>query len=402
MAITDTGLKAIRGAYGFFLNSNFTVSNPGFVTTDGSGTKTPTIDEFFGALPFEAYERDLFEDIYPAQPLRKAASSDNKFEPAYLPGTNSASTASTKSGTLWFTSNTESTSDDYDVAASTDLDDPVETFRFVRIVTEFRLDKLQAQMLARSGGSSVGPDALMELRRAAHVTLLRTVSRDALNRPVQGLSDVHLAGLNGYFSGTHAPSGSLSPADPQVIKSSVAFTGPPTATEAAAFLTEVRKLLRRVSTSEDGFGAGANALVMSRRTRDMLIRCERILACTPQFIPTATGGLKYHFDGVPTYVGPVREDESSAASSPEFQDVTVLSDLKYSSIYALRLGGRTGIRMLHYGGDTEQHGVQVEELSGTAGNVTVGYRLTGYYTLFIPERQAGARLWAIDLSREAD
>ncbi len=185
-----------------------------------------------------------------------------------------------------------------------------------------------------------------------------------------------------------------------MVASSAAL--PTDASTALARLDEVQDLIRLVSPGEGNFGMGPNALLTSWKSRDLLIKCERLLGSTPQFLPDVrTGSVQYHFNGVPVYVGPLREDEEEgpnepplSANSPVFGGTVG----EFTSIYALRLGGESGIRMLHYGGSSADKGVQVETLLEHTTNVARGYRLTGYYTLFVPERQAVARLWKVRLT----
>jgi hypothetical protein len=168
-------------------------------------------------------------------------------------------------------------------------------------------------------------------------------------------------------------------------------------------LGEVRQLMRQVAPSGDGFGVGPNALLMSRRTRDVMIGLERAAGTSPTFLPDPHSGgeLRYHFDGVPIYVGPVREDENTSGSTPAFGSTDSPYAYNRSSIYAMRLGGPTGVRMLHFGGDSANFGLQVEQIAPQSSAAATGYRIHGYYTLFIPERQSCARLWGIDISGES-
>jgi|JI10StandDraft_1071094.scaffolds.fasta_scaffold37733_4 hypothetical protein len=382
MSANDAGFKAIRDSYAFLLNTNFThYYSTGSWATPGlaEGVKTPTIDEFLQILPFEAYSRDFLDQVVPSQPQRDLVSGIN-YDPAYLPGSNAGNTAS---GAYWVDNALTSVSPTDLINIESSLDS-LEQFDLKRLAVMIEFDKLRALANRLRAGLSVGPEATAELLRAGRTMLLRELSRMAING--NGLNN-SINGLHVLYDNTFGASGS--PNDRQVIQSAVALSGVPSAAQAEELLAEVQVLVRLVSPGEHIGGSGPNVLLTSWRARDLLIRCERILGTTPQFLPDArTGTLRYHLNGVPVYVGPVREDETGLGSTPTFGGTVG----KYTSIYALRVGGATGVRMLHYGGESAEMGVQVEDLAEQTGNITRGYRLTGYYTLFVPERQAAARL----------
>lgn len=222
--------------------------------------------------------------------------------------------------------------------------------------------------------------------------LVRQLSRAAVNNidggtafdPKGNSVAYKMVGLAKYYD-----NGFGGGSDPQVIKASGALT-----------LAMVRQLMRRVCPSHDGFGVGPDALMMSRRCRDLLVSLERADNTQPVFMPDPRNGeRRYHFDGVPVYVGLVREDEDTSGSDPAFQDSEPFT-YDDTSIYALRLGGPTGARILHMGGASQSYGVQVNRIP-TGTSAEEGFRVEGYYTWFIPERQSVARLWGVDISGEA-
>lgn len=67
-----------------------------------------------------------------------------------------------------------------------------------------------------------------------------------------------------------------------------------------------------------------------------------------------------------------------------------------TSIYAAVVGGASGIRVLHSGGDESNYGLTVETDKTTAGEPY--YQAYGRYTLFVPERTAVARLHGVTLT----
>ena len=258
------------------------------------------------------------------------------------------------------------------------MDTTYETFMFRRVGIFWGLDPYQRKMAATRGPQSQGPDPVATFLRIAKIAVLRALGRGIVN----GLgSSPEIRGLAGLYNGQFGSN------DTQQVLKSTSFS-----------LAEVRQLCRRATPSgEDGLGEGPNALLMSMRTRDKLVSVERAANNTPTFLPDPlTGRLRYHFDGIPVYVGPAREDEEDN-TLPSFGDT---SSTHRSSIYALRIGGRTGIRVLHFGGDSNNHGLNIEEIA-PSDTGPIGYRAHGSYTLFVPERQSVARLWHIDISSEA-
>lgn len=411
MSANDAGFKAIRDSYGFFLNTNYAMCVPAYSETSGQtlGTKLPTIDEFVDVLPFEAYDRGFLDDIVPAQPDRvSSTTTPNRYEPAMLPGKYVAAGPVDKndmSGAFWIDSDAVLTLpvvDEIELSTQAELD-ASETFELKRIAVAVKFDRLLGTVNRLRTEQSAGPDARAELQRAGRVILLRELGRKLINgeRPATSPSTIfYPAGLHGLYDGLFAP-GLASHDDPQVLMYSGGVINSTSDADACgSMLAEVRRIMRRVSPSHNGMGAGPNALLMSWRARDLMIRCERRQGYQPMFLPDPTsGGLRYHFDGVPVYVGPVREDETGSGNAPTFSTST--STYVFTSIYALRIGGPTGVRVLHYGGTSAEKGIQVETLAEQTQDMAIGYRMTGYYTLFVPERQAVARLWGLGITIEA-
>src|SRR5262249_40355189 len=138
----------------------------------------------------------------------------------------------------------------------------------------------------------------------------------------------------------------------------------PTSTPGPGVLTQdVRRLLRAIAPSGSGLGSGANALVMSRRARDTLIADALTKNMEPDFRPAANGDARYYFMGVPVYCAPVREDENPTVGTvPSYVSGAPFDG---TSIYALRLGGPTGGRVLHIGGESANYGLTTEEVNAS-------------------------------------
>lgn len=162
--------------------------------------------------------------------------------------------------------------------------------------------------------------------------------------------------------------------------------------------TDVRQLIRLVCPSDDLTGVGPDALVTSARSRDNLI-ASATSAVGLTWEPDTLRALRLHAYGVPVYVAPLREDEDTVGTEPAYQGAPVSWDA--TSFFALRLGGPTGIRLRYVQRDGQDaHGLStVTRTSGTTGQET-SVAIYGDYALYIPEHQAAARLWGVDISLE--
>lgn len=387
--LSDRGLSTLQQSAEFLNNTNYAVHGPFDVA--GFGVKNATIDEFIHALPFEAWSLDPLGGVTLSRPNASEPT------PAYLPGLPISGSAAFGAGAEWFPPN--SAVPELGVYIEETINGTYEKVYFKRLGTQVQIDRLQAQILQQRAANSTGPDPIPTLIRSGSLAVVRQLSRDAINcvdtttywdgdgQPIQ----LKMTGLARYYNDEFGGIG----ADAQVVK----YSG------GESLVKQARRLLRRVSPSGDGFGIGANCLLMSWRTRDLLIAAERTEGIYPLFFREPDGEMRYYFHGVPVFVGPVREDEDTSGSTPAFPEQTSIpSPYTYnaSSIYALRLGGPTGIRMMHVGGQSAQFGIQVEDIASGTSVAAIGYKVHGYYALYVPERQAGARLWGVDISGETD
>lgn len=374
--ISDADLRAFLDSAGYFPASNYTF----YTYSSDPNHKRPAIDELMRVIPFEAYEGDDIGGIRPSGP-KDVGAGVRRFLPSDGP------TAGTGAG--WVTS-TPTAQLNFTLEAA---DAAYETFNFRRVYSQFSVNR---RPLASSGRAEDYARAVADIKRLARLAVLRQLGRDLINSTA-AVGDTELRGLAGIYDGQYATG------DPQVIGSQA------TGSDTVALLREVRKAMRQVTPSHDGFGAGPNALVMSRRCRDWLLYVDQrtvdiggaTSSGTPLFLPDPTmpGELRYHHNGVPVYVAPVREDEDqNSTGAIEFQ----ADDPSYvwSSMYAMRLGGPTGVRVLYQGGDDDR-GVTIEDVS-TTGSGEIVIAASGRYALYIPEHEAVARLWKIDLTNEPD
>lgn len=378
MALADDQLSALQQSAGFLPGPNYA----------WYGSTSPALiarDDFITVLPFEAYSRDPLRGVEPARPNIGTVGPD----PAFFPQSTASSPGTSGTGADWFISGAAPT--DMNLAIETSLVSAYEQFAFRRIGTSFDIDAFQAKVVASGGGGTIGPDVKATLIRLASMAVARQLSRDAINSTTRttgsGMAFSTIGGLAGMYDGLYPSGSGTSLTDTfQVVKLNT-----------TPLIAGVRKLLRRVSPSGGAFGQGPNMLLMSQRARDTLIAAERttIGSNQPVFLPTADGEMRYHFDGVPVHVGPVREDESTTGAVPDWGGTDA------TSIYALRIGGPSGVRMLHVGGESQQFGIVVEPVAQAPNTVTEGYRVHGTYTLYVPERQSVARLWGVSIAGEA-
>ncbi len=87
------------------------------------------------------------------------------------------------------------------------------------------------------------------------------------------------------------------------------------------------------------------------------------------------------------------------ATEPAYQSPATAYD--FTSVYAMRLGGPTGVRLRyvpHQGHD--ERGLTTVVLPGSSSGAESWVAIYGDYSLFIPERQSVARLWKLDINGE--
>ena len=395
--IFDSGLSALQAAKGFSPGTNFAVEarydtgTPG--TIEFPGYRRPCIDEFIDILPFESHETDPLRGVFDARPK---SDDDALGSVAMLPGPPTPPSVATLLGADWYALVGGATPPLLELTLQRTDDSPNfeaarELFSFKRLGTQFDIDRFQAQLAAMGG-----PDPTPTLIRAASLALVRQLSRDALNNvdqtavTVGGESAIpRLPGLAFIYGGMFRGY-----ADRQVVQATT-----PTATY--TLVDDVDLLLRRVTPSHGGFGASVTVLLMTARARTALMKAERAAGAAPAFLPSTGGSLRYHFQGVPVYIAPIRQDEvNGAGSTPKYPEnlappAPFVRD--FTSIYAMRLGGASGLRMCHFGGQSAQYGVQVDQVAPNNNDASVGYKVHGVYGWRIPEHEAVARLWDVGI-----
>lgn len=151
---------------------------------------------------------------------------------------------------------------------------------------------------------------------------------------------------------------------------------------AAPTKEQLHQILLRVTASDGYVGGGADCLVASARAVRYIIKLME---------DAAGGGVSYVWDpdlgvsvptfhGVPIYIG----------------NVAVSANL--TSIWALKIYGRTGIRIVHGSGSSSEYGLEVREVPMQGTISKRGAFVGGYYGLIIPEVESIARIKDVDVT----
>ena len=155
---------------------------------------------------------------------------------------------------------------------------------------------------------------------------------------------------------------------------SVASTG------GVPYLKELNQLVHMVRASDGCVGGGADCIVTHERVLRWIL-----LALAPtygilEFRHDADLGVSVpYFRGIPIYIG-----QSEAYDSPLAYD-----------IWALKMSGPTGIRMLHAAGRSEEFGIDVVKIPIQPGSAQLGAFVGGLYGLMVPEAQSIARIQGV-------
>lgn len=395
--LSDSELQALLDSYGYLAGSNYALhSGYSGNTYTYTGMKKPAVDELSRIIPFERYDGDPFTGLNVVGPLAAAAES-----PRFLP----SGAAGAATGAAWFRpdedtgGNLPNVPDSGITVGSPDAN--YETFPFRYVGASFSLPRIRLAQLAVGSRERGGPDGLLTLKQMARAAVLRQLGRDIVNStaPVAPTSsqDAVLRGLAGYYDGGFATSGSV---DEQLLQSGGSAT---------EFHADLRETMRRVTPGHDGLGVGPNALVMSRRARDLIIRRSMDSMngspLTVSFLPDVLnpGELRAHYLGVPIYLSPVREDETNDAGTPPkptFTNDPLAFDT--TSIWAMRIGGSSGVRVLYVGGDDNDFGLTFEDVTVPGANNFVVFSVRGQFALYVPDHRAVARMWGVGIVEEPD
>jgi hypothetical protein len=135
---------------------------------------------------------------------------------------------------------------------------------------------------------------------------------------------------------------------------------------------DLHRLVHKARPSDGYCGAGPDCLAASERVVRQIIKYME---------DSAGGGLTYSFDpdlGVPV---------------PMFHGLPVyIAQLPDTIIYALKLTGPTGIRIVHGSGRSSEFGIEVREVPMQATVSKRGAFVGGFYSLIVPEELSIARI----------
>ncbi len=145
-------------------------------------------------------------------------------------------------------------------------------------------------------------------------------------------------------------------------------------------LADYHRLVALVRASDGAIGAWADALVMNRNARRQLISLLEAAAGggTCYARDEALGVPVLLFEGLPVFV----------SDSIPLTGVT----LDETNIFAVKLTGPTGIRMLHVGGSSEEYGIVVEDVPAQLLVAKRAKTVRGFYCLLVPELESVARI----------
>jgi hypothetical protein len=142
----------------------------------------------------------------------------------------------------------------------------------------------------------------------------------------------------------------------------------------------IYQLINLVRASDGSVGSGADCLVMDERVLRYLLTILPSYADYLDFVYDQDLGVPIpHFKGIPMYIGQV-----PAYGSPLVYD-----------IWALKMTGPTGIRVLHATGTSDQYGIDVIQVPMQYGQAQVGAFVGGLYGLMVPEAHSIARITGV-------
>ncbi|MCG3135577.1 MAG: hypothetical protein HMLKMBBP_03295 [Planctomycetes bacterium] len=138
---------------------------------------------------------------------------------------------------------------------------------------------------------------------------------------------------------------------------------------AAPTLANYHRLTALVRASDGFLGSGPDALVMSLSARRQLLSLLEASGSAQYCyeLDERLGTRVLTFEGVPVYA-----TEGAIAG-------------EVTSVYAVKLSGPTGIRMLHVGGESDEFGIVVDEVPTQLDVSQRGRIVRGYYALLVPE-----------------
>lgn len=141
------------------------------------------------------------------------------------------------------------------------------------------------------------------------------------------------------------------------------------------------QLINMVRASDGAVGGGADCLVTNERVIRYIVAQGLASGRNCETIYDADLGVAVPlFCGIPMYAGQVPTDD------PEDPGIG------HYDIWAVKLSGPTGIRVLHATGRSDQFGIDVTPISTQVSKAQSGAFVGGLYCLMVPEPQSIARI----------
>lgn len=193
--------------------------------------------------------------------------------------------------------------------------------------------------------------------QAAKIAIVRTLGSEVINgQGTSGPPPPHLNGLQFEITGYSAQK----------------FT---TAGDAPT-VQQLLQLIHMVRSSDGSVGSGADCIVTHERMiRYIVSVCANSNSLLDWIYDSDLGVQIPRFAGRPMYVGQIPTAGPSAYA-----------------VWALKIFGPTGVRILHATGSSDQFGIDVVPIPMQAGQSQVGAFVGGLYGLMVPEPQSIAQL----------
>ena len=221
------------------------------------------------------------------------------------------------------------------------------TFTFARIGGTAQVDDADI-------AASADPNDQLEIQVAMRkISLLRTLSPNLL------FGDGVAPNIRGLATWIH-----------DVVAQEIDLAG------AAPTLKDYHRLVALVRASDGALGTGADALVMNLNARRQLMSLIETAGGSPLYErDEALGVPVLKFDGLPVYV-----TEGIPVPGPN------------TTIFAVKLKGPSGIRVLHVGGSSQEFGIVVDEVPNQMAVNQRAKIVRGYYALMVPEVKSAAAI----------
>jgi hypothetical protein len=152
-------------------------------------------------------------------------------------------------------------------------------------------------------------------------------------------------------------------------------------------LNDLHRLFYLVTASDGCVGAGADCFVAAPKAVRFIAKLIEDKGGTPQYVFDPNLGVPVlYFNGIPVYAGQNVSNETKGTGT------------NLTSVWAVKLTGPTGVRVLHSGGDPSMFGIDVTDIPAQPTVSKIGKFVGGSYALLVPEDESLARLNGCDLT----